>query len=79
MTLYVRFAVAVFAYNTSNCWVQIYAQGGTKSSKLNCKPVQEHSYGCLAIPNIDRITTFVSLDDNNGETLRGRKCPRANE
>ena len=53
----IRFVIAVFAYNTSNCWVQIYTWRGTKSSilnckLLNCKPVQEHSYRWLAIPNI---------------------------
>ena len=35
---------------------------------LNCKSVQEHSWRCLAIPNIYRITTFVSLYSNNGVT-----------
>ena len=50
----------IFAYNTRNfCLVQIYTQRGAKSCILNCKPVQEHSYRCLAIPNIYTITTFV--------------------
>ena len=54
--------------NTGNCRVQIYTRHGAKSSILNCKPVQEHSYRCLAVPNIYTITTFISLYDNNGET-----------
>ena len=63
-----RFAIAVFVYNTGNCRVHIYTRHGVKSSILNCKPVQEHSYRCLAVPNIYTITTFISLYDNNGET-----------
>ena len=35
---------AFITYNTSNCWVQIYTRHGAKSSILNCKPVQKHSY-----------------------------------
>ena len=46
----------------------MYTRHGAKSSILSCKPVQEHSYRCLAIPNIYTITTFISLYDNNGET-----------
>ena len=57
----IRFTIAVFAYNTRNCWVQIYTWRGAKSSILNCKPVQEHSYRCLAIPNIYTITTLSDL------------------
>ena len=47
---------------------KIHTRCGAKSSILNCKPVQELSSCCLAIPNIYTITTFVSLYDNNGET-----------
>ena len=57
-----------FVYNTGNYRVQINTRHGAKSSILNCKPVQEHSYRCLAVPNIYTITTFISLYDNNGET-----------
>ena len=53
---------------TSCCWVQIYTRRRAESSLLNCKPVKEHSYGCLAIPNINTITTFVSLYNNKGIT-----------
>ena len=42
---------------------------GAKSSILNCKPVQEHSSRCLAIPNTYTITTFISLYDNKGEKV----------
>ena len=72
----IRFVISVFAYNTSNCWVQIYTQCGAKSSILNCKPVREHSYRCLAVPNIYTITTFVSLYDDNGKTWA--KKPQSN-
>ena len=72
----IRFAIVVFAYNTRN-WVQIYTQSGAKSSIFNCKPVQDHSYHCLAIPNIYTIMTFVSLNNNNAETWV--KSPRAIE
>ena len=64
----VRFAIAVSAYNTRDCWVQINTQHGAKSSILNCKPVLGHSYPCLAIPNIYTITTLIRVNDNNGET-----------
>ena len=47
------------------CWVQIYARRRAESSLLKCKPVQEHSYRYLAIPNIYTIATFVSLYNNN--------------
>ena len=46
----IRFVVAVFAYNKSNCWVQIYTRHGTESSILNFKPVQDLSYCSLAYP-----------------------------
>ena len=62
----IQFAIVVFRI-TSCCWVQIYTRRGAKSSQLNCKPVQEHSYRCLAIPTIYTITTFISLY-NNGVT-----------
>ena len=38
-----------------------------KSSILDCKPVQEHSYRYLVVPNIYTITTFISLYDNKSE------------
>ena len=44
--------------------------------KKNCKPVQEYSYRCLAIPNIYKITTFVSLYNNNG--VSWAKMPQRN-
>ena len=46
---------------SSCCWVQIYRRHGAESSLLNCKPVQEHSLRCLAIPNIYMIKTFDIL------------------
>ena len=49
-------------------WILSGNPDGAKSSKLNCKPVQEHSYPCLAVPNIYTITTFISLNINNGKT-----------
>ena len=61
----IQFAIVVFCI-TSICWVQIYTPDGALSSLLNCKPVQEHSYRYLAIPNIYMIATFVSLYNNNG-------------
>ena len=48
-------AFAVFVYNTSNCRIHIYTRHGAKSSILHCKPFQEHSYRCLAVPNIYTI------------------------
>ena len=63
----ILFAIVVFRI-TSCCWVQIYTRRRAESSLFNCKPVQEHSYRCLAIPNIYTITTFVSLYNNNGVT-----------
>ena len=56
----ILFAIVVFRI-TSCCWVQIYTRCRAESSLLNCKPVQKHSYHCLAIPNIYTITAFVLL------------------
>ena len=51
----------VFVYNTGNCRVQIYTRHGAKSSILNCKPVQEHSYRCLAVPNLHNNDIHLTL------------------
>ena len=59
---------------TSCCWVQIYTRRHAESSLLNSKPVQEHSYRCLAIPNIytlrhsSRFTITMAYND-------GEKAP----
>ena len=63
----ILFAIVIFRI-TSCCRVQIYTRRRAESSLFNCKPVQEHYYRCLAIPNIYTITTFVSLYNNNGVT-----------
>ena len=71
--------LAVLLLHTTKAFVgvQINTRYSAKFSILNCKPVQEYSYCCLAIPNIYTITRFISLYDNIGETWEKR--PQSNQ
>ena len=54
----ILFVIAIFAYNTSNCWVQIYTRPGAKSSILNCRDQARGRLGRSSLPNLAHFSQF---------------------
>ena len=67
--------------HTSKWWVQIYVWSGAKSSLLDYKPAQEHSFCPLAIPNILHDSDILNDWSHFTITMKKhwQKSPRAIE